>query len=330
MSESESGAPDRFLAAIAAEDLAAAHGVGRELIAEGPARIRVLLDDLIPKAQRQVGERWQHGEWTVAQEHRATDLMLRLVDEALETVRSREAKGTVLLTCAEGEWHALTTRILGVALEAGGWRPLHVAPSLTASQLLSAIYDLGPSAVAISCSMPGNLVGAHRMILTAHETHTPAVVGGGAFGADGVRAGALGADGWAASAWELAGVLDGVTASSHTAPQPAEPPEEYWALLRDQQTIIAALGAFFARTDGIDGDLAAGGVLALRALLASLLLDDEAILADQFVWQQHRAELGNALPVAAISQALTEALPPEHVSAREFIRLAGVEAGLGV
>lgn len=51
--------------------------------------------------------------------------------------------------------------------------------------------------MALSCTLPSNLLGAARCIAAAHQAGRPVVVGGRAFGTTPHRAYALGADAWA-------------------------------------------------------------------------------------------------------------------------------------
>jgi hypothetical protein len=72
-----------------------------------------------------------------------------------------------------------------------------LGPSLPADQLERRLAGGDVDLVALSCTLPTNLLGAARCIAAAHEAHVPVVVGGHAFGTTPHRAYALGADAWA-------------------------------------------------------------------------------------------------------------------------------------
>jgi hypothetical protein len=72
--------------------------------------------------------------------------------------------------------------------------------------------------LALSCTLPTNLIGTARCIAAAHDLDVPVVVGGRAFGDSARRAQAIGADGWAADAEALLGPLPGLTGRTKEVP----------------------------------------------------------------------------------------------------------------
>jgi hypothetical protein len=68
-----------------------------------------LIEDAIAPSQRLVGERWERGDWAVAQQHAATGLATAAVC-ALDAAMPAADRGLVVLACAEREWHALPLR----------------------------------------------------------------------------------------------------------------------------------------------------------------------------------------------------------------------------
>ena len=111
----------RYEAALAAGDRAAARTLVERLLEAGVAPAEVLTD-VIAAAQRTVGIRWQTGEWTVAEEHAATALSVSSVKVVMQYVRRTPVtRGRVLIACAEREWHALPGMIIECALRADGW-----------------------------------------------------------------------------------------------------------------------------------------------------------------------------------------------------------------
>jgi methanogenic corrinoid protein MtbC1 len=147
-------------------------------------------------AQREVGSRWQRGRYTVAQEHLASAVVEDVLGlSAPYTPPPQDTQHTVALVCAEGEWHGTPARMASLLLREAGWRVHFFGASIPPDHLRTTLADLGPQAVAVSCTLPLALPGAARVIEVAHGLGLPAVVGGAAFDPGGFRAAQLGADG---------------------------------------------------------------------------------------------------------------------------------------
>ena len=182
--------------ALAAGDADAGRDIVRRQLAAGVPGTTVVLDLLAP-AQRAVGLEWQRATWSAADEHAAT----AVVDAALAVVEQNATRrgptGTsVVVACAETEWHALPARLAAQQLREAGVRVTFLGPSLPADHLREYLARLGPDALVLSATMPTALPGAARCIDAAHDVGVPVVVGGAAFGDDASCARLLGADVW--------------------------------------------------------------------------------------------------------------------------------------
>lgn len=159
-----------------------------------------LLCEVIASAQHWVGQEWQTGRWSVAQEHIATGISLSATEAVARRVREVPiTKGHVMVGCAEREWHALAALVVSTGLRAHGWRVTFLGAATPAEHLFSYLYQAGPDVVAISCSVAGGLPGMRRSIESVTQAGIPVLVGGSAFGVDELRARALGATAWAAN-----------------------------------------------------------------------------------------------------------------------------------
>ena len=78
---------------------------------------------LLAEVQQAVGDLWQQNELTVADEHAATAVVdLALAAACLEAERRPHALGgTVVVACAEEEWHVMPARMFAEQLTAAGW-----------------------------------------------------------------------------------------------------------------------------------------------------------------------------------------------------------------
>ncbi|MBM7775804.1 methanogenic corrinoid protein MtbC1 [Actinokineospora baliensis] len=256
-----------------------------------------MLVDVIASAQRTVGDRWQRGEWTVAEEHAATAVSVSATEAVARHVRRAPAtRGRVVVACAEREWHALPAMIVGTALRASGWEITLLGASTPPVRLSQYLHDLGPDATAVSCSVLGALPTTRRFIEASTTAGIPVVIGGSAFGPDDRRAAALGATAWAAGAREA---VDAVRSLPTVVP--AAPPlngaaaAEQAALELAHHRLVTglherwSLAARIVTTDRHPLDslhsVAADVVnQSLHAVWAALLTDDPRAVADTAAW----------------------------------------------
>ncbi len=150
----------RLQAALDALDETGAHGALDALLA-GFTRETVLSQVVLPYFA-ELGERWQRGEATVAQEHFASNLIRgRLLALAREWDRGPGPRA--LLACAPGELHDLPLIMFGLALSARGWRISFLGPDTPFETLADACPALRPNAVVISSTLPERLAGLDRL-----------------------------------------------------------------------------------------------------------------------------------------------------------------------
>ena len=156
---------------------------------------------LLAEVQRKVGDLWQQNELTVADEHAATAIVdLALSAACFEAERSPHAPdGTVVVACAEEEWHVMPARMFAEQLTAAGWDVVFLGASTPDEHLQRFVAAEPPTAVAVSCTVPLYLHGARRAISASHAAGVPVLAGGAAFGTAPNRATAIGADAWAST-----------------------------------------------------------------------------------------------------------------------------------
>ena len=134
------------------------------LLADGMAPLDILTG-VVASAQRNVGHKWQRGEWTVAQEHAATAMAMAATVAVTQAIAQTPiTRGHVIVTCAEREWHWLPAAIIGCVLRADGWHTTPLGPATSPLRLSQYVQDLGPDAVAISCSVLGAVATTRRFI----------------------------------------------------------------------------------------------------------------------------------------------------------------------
>lgn len=196
-----------YFRAVEAFDVQGASDFIIELLDEGMPMDRITKEVLGP-AQIRVGHLWETGRWSVADEHVATSITEGALSALTYAAMPRQGPHTrhVAVACAEGEWHSLPARMAAaVASARGEVRVTMLGPSLPADQLHRRLSMGDIDVLALSCTMPPNLIGAARCIAAAHDLGVPVIVGGRALGDSSRRASAIGADSWALEAEALLG-----------------------------------------------------------------------------------------------------------------------------
>ncbi len=271
-----------FEQALADGDAGAAVALVERLIADGTPVATVMLD-VIAEAQRRIGERWQRGEWSVAQEHTATGVSMSAVEAIARQARSRPVTmGRIVLGCAEREWHALPAMVVGTLLRDHGWHVTFLGAATPADRLSSYLRDIGPDAAAVSCSIVGALPSTRQFIEASTGAGIPVVAGGAAFGVDDVRARALGATAWAPRLPDVAAIFADLPAVVPPAPPlPAAPLAEQRALELGHRRLADAVCARWSvdcveSRDCVDQ--------ALWTLQGALLTGDGRLVSDTAQW----------------------------------------------
>jgi methanogenic corrinoid protein MtbC1 len=311
---------ENYERAMAAGDKAATLELVEQMLAAGTAPVEVLIK-VIAAAQRAVGMRWQSGEWTVAEEHAATALAVSSTKVVMQQVRRTPVtRGRVLVACAEREWHALPAMIIDCALRADGWDTTQLGASTTPMRFNQYLQDLGPDAVAVSCSMLGALSTTRRFIEASTTAGVPVMVGGAALGPDDRRARALGATAWAADAHGAVAAMQGMPAVVRPAPPLlAWRSGEQAALELDHRNLVAGLRERWSVGDGLDvADDALHQIL--HAVAAALLTGDERPIAETAAWIGDLMELRGVAParVHELGRLLADVLR-DYPQARELV-----------
>jgi excisionase family DNA binding protein len=157
----------------------------------------ILLDGL-GQAMRSVGERWEAGDYTVDDEHRASGVASRVVARLGARFTTRGPKrGSVIIGTPPHEMHGLPTAIAANVLRGHGFDVVDLGADVPADAFGTAVTKT-PRAVAVAVGVTaGNHDRAVRAIVRAVHDVSPSlpVLVGGAGIADEKHAARLGA-GW--------------------------------------------------------------------------------------------------------------------------------------
>ena len=183
------------------DEQAANHALDRVL---AEFTLDAVLRDVVLPYLHELGERWERGESSIAQEHFASALLRgRLL--GLARGWGGGVGPVALLACAPGEPHDLGLICFGLALRARGWRITYLGADTPPRSLAETATLVQPSFVVVNIVTAQIPAEARRELQALASSYRLAL---GGPGADEATAGSLGAE-------LLAG--DPVTAASHIA-----------------------------------------------------------------------------------------------------------------
>jgi MerR family transcriptional regulator, light-induced transcriptional regulator len=137
--------------ALEAFDEPHAQGAFDELLSI--ATVDALLSEVVMPYLHDIGDRWQRGQLSVAQEHFASTVLRgRLL--GLARGWGRGAGPRALLACPEGERHDLGLIAFGLALRERGWRIDYLGPDTPVASIADAAQKTDPSVVVLSAVRP--------------------------------------------------------------------------------------------------------------------------------------------------------------------------------
>ena len=206
--ESDSAVVQRLMERLLAGDGAGAWQIVESaLLAATPAE---LYTRIIGPCLRTIGDRWEAGEITVADEHRATAQALRIVGRLgpLFSRPGRNRPGLVLLAGAEGDSHAIPLMMVADLLRTAGFDVIQLGADVPVETLVAMASVEGIVAIGLSASTDEGAANLARAltVLRSVVPGVPVLVGGPALPSE-QSAVELGADGWAADATGAVEVL---------------------------------------------------------------------------------------------------------------------------
>ncbi len=302
---------DRYLDLALAGDSGSAVDLALETLELGGSPAAFVTGVLVP-AQREVGNRWHRDEIGVADEHIATGTAAAVVHALSRRVPVPAGPARVVLGCAEGDWHSMTTQLLAVELRTLGIGVTVLGASTPAAHLARFLERYRPDAFAVSCSLPLFYGGVARLADAAHRHGVPVLAGGRASTAERVRL--LGADGWAADSFTAGGLItqwafrrpDVSTAPTRLDPGGAE------LDMRAGELSIVALAGLVREFPGMRTDQIARTredlAFIVAYVAAAKLVGDPAVLIEFLDWLEALLRVRH-VPGGALTAGL-EALRP--------------------
>jgi len=312
-----------YFRALAEVDSARATAIVLGLLDDGTP-MRSITEQVLVPAQVRVGEHWQRGQWSVADEHAATAVTETAL-AALTRAAARPIRGDrhIVIACAEGEWHTLPARAAAGCATAGGVRITTMGPSMPAEHLGRRLAAGDVDLLALSCTMPTNLIGAARCVQAAHDQGVPVLTGGRAFGRGAGRSEAIGADAHASSPQALIGPIPEMAGRASDIPLEALLLDavEPGAVCLAHERLVAA----YPRHVGMTGDAQALSREDLRSMArftgAALVVKSPGLLDDFLSWLAGLLSPDLSIPVlTAGAHLLADVLEPDAPTGADLLR----------
>lgn len=156
-----------YAAALLAGDEIAAELAIREAMDAGLTSADID-DDIIAPALWLVGALWERGEISVADEHLATEISVRVLALQREAQRFADARAThqVLLAAPGGEMHVVALRMIANLLRDAGYGVVMLGADVPVELLGDAARRHQPDVICLTATMPG---GSDQVLIAIHE-----------------------------------------------------------------------------------------------------------------------------------------------------------------
>ena len=186
-------------------------------IVKSPAELTAFYLQALQPCMVEIGNLWESGAISVAQEHLATALVYRMTSQLYtQYVMGNPSKGSAVITATGNELHDMGARFVADLLEMDGWLVVYLGANTPRKDLIRMLRSIKPDLLGLSVVMPYNLEEAELAIAEIRKDaglqKIRIMVGGSAFlfapdlwrrmGADGIAPDGASAVALASSWWE--------------------------------------------------------------------------------------------------------------------------------
>lgn len=291
MTGSDQGYVDCFTESALAGSTHEAVNYALGLLDRGIPENHIIAEVLAP-VQRQIGEQWQQGLASVADEH----IVSGVTESALYALSSAsppgDQLGSVVVASAEGDWHSIASHMIAEQLRGRGVFTAFLGASTPTEDVVRFLHNHRPDALVVSCALTLFFPGVSRLAAAAHQEGVPVIAGGRAFLGRPEVAQRIGVD---AHADDVAVVVDLLarwrseppTISDSTTPRPDASRLDLEAgryaeiAMKDLRSRFPAMARYSPhQLDRTVEDLR----YIVRFAAASLFVDDPSVFAEFLVW----------------------------------------------
>jgi DNA-binding transcriptional MerR regulator len=112
--------------------------------------VEIAVTQLIEAGLRAAGDLWHRGQASVQQEHFASALATRRIDNLISAAPAPARKETILLACPPEELHAFPLLLLSLLLRRRGFNTIYLGANVPLAQLEETIDSVKPALVLLS------------------------------------------------------------------------------------------------------------------------------------------------------------------------------------
>ncbi len=189
-----------YVQALLAGERRAALNVALEALRAGMPLLD-LYADVLQAAQYEIGRLWEANRISVADEHAATAVTQFVMAQLFDRIGAGSgARGRLVMTGVEGEYHQIGALMVSDMLEACGWNVRFLGTNLPARSIVHAVGEHEADCLGVSVTMAFNIATARRLVQEARAELGAAlrvVIGGAALRHTGALWQELGADAYA-------------------------------------------------------------------------------------------------------------------------------------
>lgn len=141
---------------------------------------RVIVKNIVSPILQEIGERWAHRDFGIAQEHIATNLLRNLLSSLFRLYPPDDAAETIVLATTAGERHEFGILISALIAATRGWRVVYLGTDLPATEIIRTVRSVRARVLALSVvnSLNPNNGDELNLIATSLPQNTRVWIGG--------------------------------------------------------------------------------------------------------------------------------------------------------
>jgi len=173
----------------------------------------LFFEEVIKPTMYKIGELWEEGEISTAEEHLASSIVSRIITSLYSRFISLDNdKGKAVISAIANEYHEIGSRIISDSLEMSGWDVEHLGADTPIEELIEFLSKKEPFLIGLSAALPFNIDNLIRTIEKLKKDEKlediKVLVGGKVFNDNPEIWKKTGADAWAKNGREAAEIAE--------------------------------------------------------------------------------------------------------------------------